>query len=74
MALRLCLLALRASTASFLGAAAAIVNGVEGRGELRNDPCGRIGLGRWGRAIVEAAQGRSTRVRCVLGASKKRYG
>jgi glycerol-3-phosphate dehydrogenase len=33
-----------------------------------------IGLGRWGRAIVEAAQGRSTRVRFVLGASKERYG
>jgi len=29
-----------------------------------------VGLGRWGRAIVEAAQGRSTRVRFVLGVGK----
>src|SRR5439155_12651736 len=30
-----------------------------------------VGLGRWGRAIVEAAQGRSTRVRFVLGVGKE---
>ena len=30
-----------------------------------------IGLGRWGQAIVEAAQGRSTRVRFVHGVSKQ---
>src|SRR5439155_12651734 len=32
---------LRASTGSFLGAAAAVVNGAEARGELQHDACGR---------------------------------